>query len=299
MVDRTLHEENRLSWNEATKAHNSHKGDQAAFFRAGGTTLYPEDIALLGDVTGKRVVHLQCNSGQDTLSIAKLGAGSVTGVDISDEAIAFAQRLALDAEIPATFVRADVYDWLAEAAERGEQFDIVFCSYGWNIWLSDLAEWSRGVAKVLAPGGRLVALEFHPFIAMYETDWSMQYDYFGNGQALTWDEGVSDYVADSGDAQTMGPAEEGIVGFKNPNRAHEFTWTIADLLSGLIGAGLVLETFEEYPFANGWKARDNCREFPGRRFYPPETLPSLPMMFGLTAKEPKQKRSRPSERVPA
>ena len=27
-----LHEENRLTWNEATVAHNSHKGDQVAFF---------------------------------------------------------------------------------------------------------------------------------------------------------------------------------------------------------------------------------------------------------------------------
>src|SRR5262245_27535216 len=31
-----LHEENRLSWNAATVAHNSHKGDQASFFRNGG-----------------------------------------------------------------------------------------------------------------------------------------------------------------------------------------------------------------------------------------------------------------------
>lgn len=42
-----LHEANRLSWNAATVAHNSHKGDQAAFFRAGGSTLYPEEIELV------------------------------------------------------------------------------------------------------------------------------------------------------------------------------------------------------------------------------------------------------------
>ncbi len=41
-----LHEENRLSWNEATKAHNSHKGDQAKFFREGGSTLFSEDSDL-------------------------------------------------------------------------------------------------------------------------------------------------------------------------------------------------------------------------------------------------------------
>jgi hypothetical protein len=37
------HEENRLSWNEATIAHNSHKGDQAKFFHDGGNKLYREE----------------------------------------------------------------------------------------------------------------------------------------------------------------------------------------------------------------------------------------------------------------
>ncbi|BAZ23858.1 putative methyltransferase [Kalymmatonema gypsitolerans NIES-4073] len=82
-----LHEENRLSWNEATKAHNSHKGDQAKFFRLGGSTLFPEEKELLGDIAGLSLVHLQCNAGQDTLSLVQLGAVA-TGVDISDEAIA-------------------------------------------------------------------------------------------------------------------------------------------------------------------------------------------------------------------
>src|ERR1043165_5327026 len=86
MLARDLHEDNRQSWNSATRAHNSHKGDQAAFLRSGGSTLFLEELELLGDVTGKRLVHLQGNAGQDTLSLAAPGA-EVTGVDISDEAI--------------------------------------------------------------------------------------------------------------------------------------------------------------------------------------------------------------------
>ena len=35
-----LHEANRLSWNAATQAHNSHKIDQAGFLRRGGSTLF-------------------------------------------------------------------------------------------------------------------------------------------------------------------------------------------------------------------------------------------------------------------
>src|SRR5258706_3131863 len=103
-----LHEENRLSWNEATKAHNSHKGDQAAFFRAGGNKLYEEEKELLGDIHGLSLVHLQCNAGQDTLSLAQMGA-KVTGVDISDTAIEFARALSTDSGIPATFHRMAIY----------------------------------------------------------------------------------------------------------------------------------------------------------------------------------------------
>lgn len=104
-----LHETNRLAWNEATRAHNSHKADQARFLREGGSTLFPEELKLLGDVAGLSLLHLQCNAGQDTLSLARRGA-SVTGVDISDEAIAFARRLSAESGIPGTFHRADVYD---------------------------------------------------------------------------------------------------------------------------------------------------------------------------------------------
>src|SRR5918911_693436 len=61
-MHRHVREANRLSWNAATRAHNSHKGDQAAFFRAGGSTLRDEERALLGDLTNKQVAHLLCNS---------------------------------------------------------------------------------------------------------------------------------------------------------------------------------------------------------------------------------------------
>src|SRR5437016_320404 len=107
MLRKELHEENRRAWNVATEAHNSHKHDQAAFFRAGGSTLFPEELELLGDVAGQTLVHLQCNAGQDTLSLARRGA-IVTGVDISDTAIDFARQLSADSGIPASFERADV-----------------------------------------------------------------------------------------------------------------------------------------------------------------------------------------------
>src|SRR4028119_2148741 len=151
---RDLREQNRLSWNAVVGAHDSHRGDLAGFLREGGSTLFPEERTLLGDLNGKALAHLQCNSGGDSLSLALLGA-SVTGVDISDEAISSARQLSSKSGIPADFVRADVYDWLAATAREGPRFDVVYGSYGVVCWPPDLRAWAEGIAPVLRPGGRL------------------------------------------------------------------------------------------------------------------------------------------------
>ena len=283
---RELHEENRLAWNAATQAHNSHKGDQAKFFRDGGSTLFPEELELLGDIAGRSLLHLQCNAGQDTLSLAQLGA-TVTGVDISDEAIAFARRLAVESGIPATFHRADIYDWLADAAARDERFDIVFSSYGFIIWLSDLAAWAAGIAAVLRPGGRLVLVEFHPVLWLFEQDWTLKYPYSTGGEPLTFAEGIGDYVAASQGGLTPWAYEEGVRDFKNPHRSHEFAWGLGEVITALLNAGLTLETLREYPYANGCKTCSGMRELPGRRMVPPEGIPTLPLMYGVAACKPR------------
>lgn len=118
-------------------AHNSHKLDQDKFFREKGSTLYKEEQVLLGSLVGLKVCHLQCNAGQDTLSlVTKLGAENPVGVDISDNAIEFAQNLSKESGIPATFIRADVFDYFKTA--EPDQFDVVFISYGAVGWLSSM-----------------------------------------------------------------------------------------------------------------------------------------------------------------
>ncbi len=284
-LPKELHEENRLSWNEATKAHNSHKGDQAKFFREGGSTLFPEEMELLGDITGLSLLHLQCNAGQDTLSLAKLGA-IVTGVDISDEAIAFAQKLSHESSIPAIFHRADVYDWLEEAHQGKERFDIVFCSYGALCWLSNLKIWANGIASVLKSGGRFVMVEFHPITLIFDWDWTHKFPYFSEGKPLTWKDGIGDYVANSDEALTPCGYEKGIENFRNPYRTHEFTWGIGEVVTALLEAGLMLEVLKEYPYTNGCKIFERMRETPGRRMVPPEDVPNLPLMYAIAARKP-------------
>jgi SAM-dependent methyltransferase len=274
-----FHEENRVSWNLATDAHNSHKRDQAAFLRAGGSTLFPEEVGLLGDLQGQSLVHLQCNAGQDTLSLARLGA-TVTGVDISDTAIDFARKLSADSGIPATFERADVYDWLETAEGR---YDVAFSSYGALIWLSDLKAWARGIERVLKPGGRFVLVEFHPMFGIFEDDWKITHDYMGGSHTLFG--GIGDYVAMSGEVAAPSGYEEGVVDFHNPHPTHEFNWGVADIVTSMLEAGLKLTVLREYPYSNGFKRFEDMRVLPGGRFGSPEGMPQIPMMLGLVAQK--------------
>ncbi len=283
MPNKAHHELNRLSWNEGTKAHNSHKGDQAAFFRAGGNTLFPEETALLGAIAGQTVLHLQCNAGQDSLSIAKHLGARVTGVDISDEAIRFARQLARDSGIDASFIRADIYDFFASNQQR---YDIAFSSYGVLCWLSDLRDWGRGIASCLAPGGRFVLLDFHPVFAIFDGDWRLRYDYMG-GICYEFESGIGDYVALTGSAAEIDELETGVRDFRNPYPGVEYQWGLAEVLMALVDAGLRLTHFAEYDYCNGFKPLPDMRELGGRRYATPAGRPrQIPLMFSLVAEWP-------------
>ena len=189
----TIHEQNRRSWNYITPIHNSHKQSQGQYLRQGGSTLFPEEVKLLDSIAGRRIVHLQCNCGQDSLSLVQLGA-IVTGVDISDEAIAFGQQLSQESGLAVQFIRSDVYDWLLQAVQAGERYDVVFSSYGALCWLSNLDSWARGISAILATGGRLVVMEFHPFAQTLNEDWQVRYPYSSGSKPLYFPEGIGDYV---------------------------------------------------------------------------------------------------------
>jgi len=279
-TDRQRHEANRTSWNAATVAHNSHKVDQAGFLKNGGSTLFPEEIELLGDIRGKRLVHMQCNAGQDTLSLAQRGA-VVTGVDISDEAIDFATQLSADSGIPATFVRSDIYDWFDAARGAGERFDIAFCSYGAICWLSNLNLWAECVAAVLVPGGRLVVVDFHPVLMMFDEKLQHKYSYFARNEPHEWEEGVGDYVAMSDGALAPSGYQEGVHDFNNPNPVYEYQWHLGAIFTALLKAGMSIDQFHEYPYSNGAKFAECMEVKPGRRMYLPSPIPSVPLMYGL------------------
>jgi SAM-dependent methyltransferase len=284
MDRRDLREQNRVSWNAVVGAHDSHRGNLLRFFGEGGSTLFREERDLLGDLEGRSLVHLQCNSGGDSISLARLGA-TVTGVDASDEAVSSARELAQETGTRATFERADVYDWLERTSHESRRFDLAFASYGVICWLPDLRSWAGGIAGILNPGGRFVLVDFHPAADIFDRDWNHVHEYPSGGESLLLEEGVGDYVAASGGGLTPAGFVEGDRGFQNPEGCYLFRWGLGEVVTALADAGLRITALEEYPYANGEKKFAGMRELPGKRMVPPEEVPTIPLMYGIQAEK--------------
>ena len=133
---------NREHWDESTDIHSRGNVYGIEDFKAGRCQLHRIEVEELGDVSGKRLLHLQCHFGLGTLSWARRGA-IVTGVDFSPKAIALARSLAAQTGIEARFVESNIYG-LTEALSG--RFDVVFTSYGVLCWLPDLPRWAEIVA---------------------------------------------------------------------------------------------------------------------------------------------------------
>lgn len=227
---------NRSLWNNWTALH---AGSRSAYydvagFKAGASTLRPIEIAELGDVSGRSLLHLQCHFGLDTLSWARRGA-RVTGVDFSDRAIALARSLAAELGHAARFVQSDVYDLPATLSGA---FDIVFTSYGVLYWLPDLRRWAEVVAHFLSPGGTFYLVDHHPFAAMLDgtagAALRVTAPYFHGPEP----ERVASYGSYAASSDTF----QGV----------EYGWrrTLGEVINAVVVAGLRLEYLHEFPYTD-------------------------------------------------
>ena len=280
-----VREQNRRSWDAVVPAHMSHHTDLAAFLASGGSTLFPEELELLGPLAGLRLVHLMCNTGQDTLSLAAHGAVAL-GIDASSVAICYAQKLSQQSGISARFICVDVYDWLEQTQASAEYYDCLFCSYGSICWLPELTPWAQGLAAVLVPGGHFVLVEFHPTSNMFDANGTWTRDYPGCGRMLEL-AGIDDYVGASAGGLTPSGFQEGVQGFTNPEPCYLFQWGLGEVVTALAQAGLQIEVLHEYPYINGERPFANMRDLGMRRLALPEHVPAMPLMYGISARKQK------------
>jgi ubiquinone/menaquinone biosynthesis C-methylase UbiE len=214
-------------WNNVTPIHVASDLYDLRGFKKGKISLNKIEIAELGNVKGKSLLHLMCHFGMDTLSWSKKGA-IVTGVDISDTAIETAKKLSKDLNIPAKFICSDIYD-LKNVLDK--KFDIIFMSYGVLCWLKDIKKWAKLLSHFLKSGGIIYIAELHPFTNALSCDFKFEYNYFDKGP----------YLDDSSGTYTDWNA-------KIKGTSYIWFYTISDVINALIEEGLKLKFVHEFPF---------------------------------------------------
>ena len=264
---RGMHAANRRAWDEAAERYEGWLAEAIELIGSGGTNLLPPELELIGDLHGRcrRAIHLQCAGGRDTLSLWNLGADEVIGVDFSPRMLELAERLTLATGAPARWILADVLD---TPHELDGSADLLYTGRGSLMWLADLDAWAVVLARLLAPEGRLVLFEGHPAEWLFDVDedgrWFLtDYDYFGGPEA----------------SKGWSPEYIDRLSIDEPDQAWKFarSWTLGEIVTALLGAGLRLERVAEHP-TDWWAGHTDVR---------PEERERVPLSFSILARGPR------------
>src|SRR5204863_2802900 len=231
--------------------------------------LHAIELGELGEVKAKRLLHLQCHFGLDTLILARHGA-IVTGLDFSPAAIAEARLLAAKTGLAAEFVCANVYD--ARGAVAGD-FDIAYVTWGTICWLPDLTAWARTIAALLAPGGYLYFADAHPnMLILEERDGRLVHEYpidTPAGRPLVFDQThtYSDHATPLA-----------------ATRTYEWIHSLSRIVGALLGAGLTLDFLHEHPTLP-WPPFPMCVRAEDGTLRLPDSVPAFPLSVSLRARK--------------
>jgi len=257
---------NLRHWDEVAPVHG--RAYDTSTLLSGGHSLDPVQVGELGDIRGKRLLHLQCHIGTDTLSLARLGA-VVTGVDFSGKSLEIARDLSVRTGLPARFIESPLFDL---PGVLDETFDVVYTSIGVLCWNSDIDMWGRLVARYLAPGGTFYIMESHPFLDVFDDEadgLQVRNPYFPSGP-VEWPADFPDYA-------------DGSYLTKNPTL--EFQWPLSRIAGSLIDAGLSIRFLHEFDFIH-WKALPSMEEGDDGMWRLPGNLARIPLLFSMKADKP-------------
>ena len=263
---------NQVHWDELAPVHGASTFYDLESFLNGRNSVDDVSMGLLGEVAGRRLLHLQCHFGMDTLSLAREGARA-TGVDFSPAAISIARELAKEMVLEARFIEANIYDL---PGLHDEAYDIVFTSHGTITWLPDIEGWARVVAHFMRPGGRFVFVDAHPVSWILKqddvTDVQFEFDYFSRGRVFEFTNEYS-YASVAGDPK-----------LKNRD-TREWHHQLDEIINALIDAGLQIQQVREYPQI-AWRMLPFMERGDDGWWRMPDGYPELPLMLSLVASTP-------------
>ena len=229
-------EQNREAWDSFRRQRDEGlvniRPNSAGDILAGKRFLYPENLELVGNVRGKRLLDMGCGDGAEMLEWARAGA-IVTGVDNSPVQLASARRNAERLGVECRLVQADLLN-LPDDLLQGE-FDIVFSAWV-ESWIGDLDGWFGSAWRALKPGGRFLLNGGHPisnYVQAVEQGDTLRDSYFDEGPYFL-DEASGDPCNPPGDPS-------------NPVTTIEWGHTLSSLVTAVARAGLRIDALLELP----------------------------------------------------
>lgn len=211
----------RAAWNRISSGYQAEHQIPVDAAHYGPFLPSEAELGLLGDVAGLRILELGCGGGQCSIAFARQGASAV-GIDLSDEQIAFARRLAVEQGVHVRFEQGDAADLSRFAAAS---FDLVFSAYALQ-YVPAIEQCLAEAARVLAPGGRLAFSLDHPLREVF------------------WDEDADeDSLVAVRSYWRRGPMEWQWTG--GEARMRSFHRTVGDWVDLLHGAGLQVQRIVE------------------------------------------------------
>ncbi len=143
------------AWARMAEWYDAKQGDAGDLWHR--TLIDPTFLRVVGDVRGRRVLDLACGNGYLSRRFARAGA-KVVGVDASAPILARARAREEHEPLGIVYHVADAAD-LRMLEDAG--FDVVACNMAF-MDMEDVEKPIRESARILRPGGRLVASLSHP-----------------------------------------------------------------------------------------------------------------------------------------
>tara|TARA_A100000171_G_scaffold11392_1_gene9301 strand:- start:464 stop:1264 length:801 start_codon:yes stop_codon:yes gene_type:complete len=231
--------DNKAAWNASATYHQATLDIEACVTRLRDTqhgffdSTFGVTLNTIG-VQGKKAVQIGCNNGREALSLAKMGATSVLGIDQSDAFLTQAETLKNASGLECQFLCADIYHLPPQV---DGDFDLGVITIGVLNWMPDLERFFQAVAGLLVSGGTLAIYETHPVLEMFDPaapdPFTPQSSYFDTAPHASED--PITYDGSSGE---------------NVPVSWWFSHTMGAIITAAIKAGLRVERLTEYPHSN-------------------------------------------------
>lgn len=289
---------NRNLWNTKTKyhLHSSYYNVDEFLSNKNYITLKQTELDLLKNVENKRILHLQCHFGLDTLSLARLGAKEVIGIDLSNIAIENACQLAEKTNLNniVQFICCDIYqiENYLKINNENDLFDIVFTSYGTTKWFPDLNKWAKIIENYLKPQGSFIIVDFHPMLWTFDDQFEhlVTYSYFNQQPSIILKRNFLQYLLKYfPDVFFYLVVEYSKGTYTNPDapiqeKSIRWNHSLAEIITSLIEHHLKIDIFQEFDnlplncFHSLCRTSDDIEQYQFKGF-----IGKLPLSYAIKA----------------